>query len=140
MSNRTTVPDRRIQALLGKRADVWRTIRRYLADYYHDCEPIYALEGKNRDHVIRYRKGGKTLVTLCPGDNALVVLVVLGKNEVLKAEALAEELNPKTRRLLLETNQLHDGRWLWIEPSSKADVESIKLLLSAKRQPKLRHN
>ena len=136
MSSSTGVPEKQIQALLGQRADVWHSIRKYLTDYYHDCEPIFAVEGKNRDYVIRYRKGGKTLVTLCPEKNALVVLVVLGKLEVLKAEALVEKLNPKTRKLLLGTDQLHDGRWLWIKPSTKADVESIKLLLSTKRQPK----
>ena len=121
---------------LGKQASIWATIRKYLADYYSDCEPVFSIEGKNKNYVFRYRKSGKTLVTLYPEKASLVVLVVLGKNEVLKAESLLCKLSTKIKKLFLETSQLHDGRWLWIRPKSKSDVESIKALLSVKRRPK----
>ena len=64
------------------------------------------------------------------------VLVVLGKKEVAKVKALMGELNPKIRRLFQETEQLHDGRWLWIPLTSQSDMETIKLLLGTKRRPK----
>ena len=44
----------------------------------------------------------------------------------------------RVRELFQETDQLHDGRWLWIRPTSKKDVESIELLLSTKRRPRPR--
>ena len=37
-----------------------------------------------------------------------------------------------------DTGGDYDGRWLWIRPSGKADIEAIKALLSTKRQPKPR--
>ncbi len=63
-------------------------------------------------------------------------MVVLGKKEVVKAEAVFDKLSVGVRKLFRETDQLHDGRWLWIRPSSKTDIESIKILLNAKRRPK----
>ena len=36
----------------------------------------------------------------------------------------------------VHADALRDGRWLWIRPTSQADIRSIQLLLSAKRRPK----
>ncbi len=65
------------------------------------------------------------------------MLVVLGKKEVAKVEQLENKLSKKVQELFRNTDQLHDGRWLWIKPSSKADIKSIKVLLNVKRKPKL---
>ena len=131
------IPEDQILELLGERADLWLSLRENLAKYYPDCIPLFGIEGKNKEFVIRYRKSSRTLVTLYPADDSLVVLVVLGKKEVAKTEALVDKLSTKVRKLFQETDQLHDGRWLWIRPSSKTDVESIMLLLSTKRRPKV---
>ena len=131
------IPEEQILELLGMKAGLWLSLREYLADYYPDCVPVFGIEGKNKEYVIRYRKSGRTLVTLYSARSSLVVLVVLGKEEVAKTEALVDKLSTKVRKLFQETDQLHDGRWLWIRPSSKTDVESIKLLLSTKRRPKV---
>ena len=49
---------------------------------------------------------------------------------------MIDKLNSQVRSLFENTEQLHDGRWLWIRVLSKNDIESIKLLLHAKRKPK----
>ena len=122
--------------LLGKKASLWSSLREYLASSYPQCIPVFTIEGKNADYTIRYRKSGKTLVTLHPADEALTILVVLGKKEVAKVEQFEDKLSKKIQELFRNTNQLHDGRWLWIRPSTKKDIESIKILLSVKRRPK----
>ncbi len=122
--------------LLGRKATLWSDLREYLVNHYPECVPVFSVEGKSRDYTIRYRKSGKTLVTLYPASKSLTVLVVLGKKEVAKVEAFESKLSDKTRELFRKTNQLHDGRWLWINPTSKTDLESIKMLLNAKRRPK----
>lgn len=121
---------------IGARADVlWSSLREYLSVYY-DHAPALDFGGQNYGWSIRYRKSGKTLATLFPERSAFAALVVLGKKEVGKTEGVLDKLSIRVRKLFQETDQLHDGRWVWIRPSSIADVESIKLLLSTKRQPK----
>ena len=129
------IPEGQILELLGKKAALWLSLREYLAHCYPGCVPVFGMEGKNKEYVIRYRKSGRTLVTLYPASSSLVVLIVLGKKEVVKTETLLDKLSTKVRKLFQETDQLHDGRWLWIKPSSRTDLESIKLLLSTKRRP-----
>ena len=126
----------KILKLLGPKAGLWSSLREYLASYYPECVPIFTIEGKGKDYTIRYRKSGRTLVTLCPASKSLTALVVLGKKEIAKVEVFENKLSKKIRDLFHNTKQLHDGRWLWIKPSTKKDIESIEMLLNAKRQPK----
>ena len=122
--------------LLGSKAKFWLSLREYLVSHYPECVPVVTIGKKEEDYTIRYRKSGKTLVTLCPASKSLTVLVVLGKKEVAKVEVLENKLSKKIRDLFHNVKQYHDGRWLWIKPSTKKDIESIKVLLNAKRQPK----
>ena len=123
--------------LLGKKATLWSDLRAYLANHYPECVPVFQIEGKDKSYTIRYRKSGKTLVTLYPASKSLTVLVVLGKKEVDKIEQFENKLSKKICDLFHNVKQYHDGRWLWIKPSTKKDIESIKMLLNAKRRPKL---
>ena len=120
---------------IGKRAMFWSDLTRYLASHY-DHVPELDFGGKKYGWSLRYRKSSKTLVTLFPEYGGFTALVVLGKEEVVKAEAIFEKLSRRVQELFRQTNQLHDGRWLWIRPFAKKDIESIKMLLNAKRRPK----
>jgi hypothetical protein len=120
----------------GKPRELWRSLTEYLSLHYRHV-PELDFGGRKYGWSIRYRRGGKTLVTLFPKRGAFTALVVLGRKEVEKAEGTLDKMSAGGRRLFQDTDQLHDGRWLWIRPSSMADVESIKLLVNAKRQPKL---
>ena len=136
-SNQNCEPtEKQMLELLGKKAPLWSSLREYLAGNYPQCIPVFTIEGKDKDYTIRYRKSSKTLVTLHPAEEALTVLIILGKKEVAKVEQFENKLSKKVQELLSNTNQLHDGRWLWIRPSTKKDIESIKMLLNAKRRPK----
>ena len=119
---------------IGKRAAFWSDLTEYLSSYY-DHIPELDFGGKKYGWSMRYRKSGKTLITLFPECGGFTALVVLGKKEVVKAEIVFEKLSKRVQKLFRETNQLHDGRWLWIRPSTKKDIESIKILLNAKRRP-----
>jgi len=125
--------DEIVVAELGDRSSLWTDLVGCIASRY-DHEPVVSREGKDRTWTIRYRKGGKTLVTLYPRKGEFVVLVVLGKDEVAKAKAV--RLSKRVKGTFEAAKQFHDGRWLWIRPSSKADIESISSLLAVKRRPK----
>ena len=121
----------------GQSSDCWLDLHEYIAANY-DYTRELKFYAKKYGWVVRYRKSGKTLVSVFPEQGAFSVLLVLGKKEVEKAELLADQLNPRARQVLENTEQLHDGRWLWLRVQTAEDAAAVKLLLSAKRKPKPR--
>jgi hypothetical protein len=113
----------------------WLDLRQYIETRYGDWAPELKFYAKQYGWTIRYRKSGKTLCSLFPELGAFSVLIVLGKKEVEKALAMADEFGANTRVILEGTEQLHDGRWLWIRVLNVDDAEDIKRLLRAKRKP-----
>ncbi|MDQ7799427.1 MAG: DUF3788 domain-containing protein [Candidatus Edwardsbacteria bacterium] len=119
-------------ALIGPKAELWSEIRTYLASHY-DHMPELSVGKKEYDWTIRYRKTGKTLVTLMPEQGGFCVLVVLGKEEIEKAGQA--KLNKYVQDVFESAKQYHDGRWLWIRPKAKRDLNSIITLLRIKKGP-----
>jgi hypothetical protein len=119
---------------VGSKAKLWEEFRAYLAGHY-EHEPVLSVGKKEYDWTIRYRKGGKTLVTLMPEENGFCVLVVLGKDEVAKTKDL--KLNAFVKKVFQNAKQFHDGRWLWLRPQNMQDMTAIKELLTVKRKPGL---
>ena len=118
---------------VGKKVKLWRELRMYLSRHY-DHEPVLSVGRKEFDWTIRFRKSGKTLVTLSPEENDFCVLVVLGKAEVEKVRIL--KLNAFIKNVFKKAKQYHDGKWLFMRPRNNKDIESIKTLLTIKRKPK----
>ena len=123
-------------SFIGERAKgAWLEIRQFLEDRY-DLVPETIFYGAKYGWTIRYRKGGKTLCSLFPEKGGFTVLIVLGKKESEKALSMQDELSSKIRKLLGDTKQLHDGRWLWIRLLTTSDTDDVKKLLQIKRKQK----
>ena len=117
-------------------AAAWLDLRQYIEACYGDWTPELKFFAKRYGWTVRYRKSGKTLCSLFPENGAFSTLIVLGKKEAEKALAMGDELGPDARAVLEGTEQLHDGRWLWIRVRNTDDAEDVKLLLRAKRRPR----
>lgn len=113
----------------------WLNLKQYIEENY-DFAPELVFYAKNYGWTIRYRKSGKTLCSLFPEEGAFSALVVLGKKEAGKALSMSDEFGPNVRTVLENTEQLHDGRWLWIRVLSSDDADDVKKLLRVKRKPK----
>ena len=70
-----------------------------------------------------------------PEFKAFSILIVLGKPETARVETMKEKLNQKVRRVFEQTEQLHDGKWLWVRVSEQSDLESVQRLMGAKQKP-----
>lgn len=112
----------------------WQKLRDFLESSY-DFTPELVNYGKH-GWTIRYRKSGKTLCSLFPEQGAFTALIVLGKKETEKVLPIIDQLNSNIQKLIGDTQQLHDGRWLWIRVRNQTDIESIKEILKLKRKPK----
>lgn len=115
--------------------EAWLEIKRFIEERY-DFVPETVFYGEKYGWTVRYRKGGKTLCSLFPEQGGFTVLVVLGKKESEKVLSMREELSSRIDKLLGDTEQLHNGRWLWIRLLTVRDTEDIKKLLRIKRKPK----
>jgi hypothetical protein len=125
-----------IVSFIGEPAkEAWLEIRQFLEDHY-DITPETIFYGTKYGWTIRYRKSGKTLCSLFPEKGGFTVLITLSKKESEKAHSIQDELSSKINKLLEDTEQLHDGRWLWIKLSTTSGTNDIKKLLQIKRKPK----
>ena len=130
-----TPTEKEMSEFIGEPArGAWVMIRQFLKEHY-DIVPEILFDKKNGWYV-RYRKGGKTLITITPEKGAVRILMVLGRDESEKVLSLQNELTPKMYELIKNTRQLHDGRWLWIRLFRDSDVEDVEKLLPIKRKPK----
>jgi hypothetical protein len=126
--------EKEILAAIGE-GDLWLALKEYI-DQKYDFLPELLFYGKKYGWTIRYRRSGKTLITLFPEHGAFTALVVLGKKEGEKVAEMLDELSSATRGLIGSAKQLHDGKWLWIRVLEPAHVEDLKRLLAAKRKPR----
>jgi len=120
---------------LGHASDLWKDLTDYLQCHY-DFIPEFSFFTKKYGWTIRYRRKGKTLCYLFPLVDAFTVLLILGNKQAEQALNLQDELSSEIRSILINTPQLHDGRWMWFKISNQAQVEDIKLLLNIKQKPK----
>jgi hypothetical protein len=121
-----------IAAALGPSAPLWTSLTTYVDEAY-GIEPTYVPPSRNYGWDVKYRRGGKTLLSLTPDEGAFTALVVLGERETAAAREL--ELGEHVRQVFDEARQLRDGRWLFVRVESERDVEDVARLLAVKRRP-----
>lgn len=86
----------------------------------------------------KYRRGGKTLCTLYAKEGHAELLIIYGKAEREKFEAIKESVSEPLRDIYEKTESLHDGKWLWIPLDDKLVVEDALAMLKIKRKPNRR--
>ena len=113
----------------------WKQIQDYLETHYDLLkETIYY--GDKYGWLIRYRKSGRTIVSLFPEKNSFSFLIVYGKKEIKKFSTQESEFLPAIIDVFQNTKKLHDGKWLWIRVTDSTYFEDLKKLIAVKRRPK----
>ena len=117
---------------LGPIQPLWERLLQFIETNYQMPGEL-SFGGKKYGWNLWYRKSGKSLVTLYPQEKSFVAQVVLGKDQVEKALELS--LGDIAGRMLRETPQLHDGKWLFIPITEERNVQDVEQLLLVKRRP-----
>ncbi|HRQ30720.1 MAG TPA: DUF3788 domain-containing protein [Saprospiraceae bacterium] len=130
-----------IKNWVGETVDLWETIHDFISQNY-DFNRELAFFSKNYGWTVRYRKAKKTLASFFPERSAFSVLLVLGKDEAEKVDQIRSELDKDFLTVFDLTEQLHDGRWLWLRILTRDNLDSLIKVLMIKRKPKRtpRHN
>ena len=121
-----------LAAALGPKLVLWDRFIQFMADSYQlPAELSYG--GKNYGWNLWYRKSGKSLASFYPQQDGIVAQVVLGREQVEKA--LTSDLGERVMKLVRETPQLHDGKWLFIPVMDAVDAADVGKLILLKRRP-----
>lgn len=135
LNKQETPSDNQIHNYIGSRVELWDSIHTYVKAHY-EFKPELVFFTKKYGWTIRYRRSGKTLCYFFPEEDAFSILIVLGAKEAANLETMRHEVNDNIMTVFDTTEQLHDGRWMWVRILDKSDLESLILLLNAKKKPK----
>ena len=126
-----------IEKHVGKRNySLWRALEEEIARRYPGVfVPDWLYGGKKHGWSLRYKKN-RSFCTFIPEKNRFALCIVFGVEEQAKVEAIKEELQPTVREQYDASAVYHDGKWLLLGISGKADLKNVLTLLAVKRSPK----
>jgi len=120
---------RQVFASIGPKKALWENLERFVAENYRTKRDL-AFYGKNYGWALRYRKAGKALFSMYPGERIFTVQIVLAETPAKKASSL--KLGKNTQNVLESAHQFPEGRWLFIKVNSKQDLRDVQRLLLLK--------
>jgi hypothetical protein len=120
---------REVFASIGSKKGLWKNLERFVAENYQSKRD-FAFYGKNYGWALRFRKAGKALLSMYPGEGSFTAQIVLGETPAKKASSL--RLGRNARNVLGRAHQFPEGRWLFIRVSVKQDLRDIQQLLLLK--------
>ena len=124
-----------LEELLGPALfQVWQRLCQAIEERY-DMERLWNSGGKSWTYEYKYRRGGKTLCTLYANPNCIGFLVIFGKEERAKVEAIYESLSPAVRAQYEAAQTYHDGKWVMFSPTGTSNFAEYMELLALKRRP-----
>ena len=105
-------------------------------DNNYNFEQQIVFGGKNYGVMVRYRKNGKTLVSIFPEKDTFSVVLVYGKKEVITFEANRTVFDPYMTNIFDNTPQLHDGRWMLITLNDSTLLPELEKMIMIKKSVK----
>lgn len=121
--------------LIGKPLfDIWTKLTDLIESKY-DIERLWNNGGKKWTYEYKYRRGGKSLCALYAKENVFGFMIIFGKAEREKVEAIRCDLSPETQRIYDEATTYHDGKWVMFELTDTSLFSDMEKLLMVKRKP-----
>jgi hypothetical protein len=124
---------REILASIGAKKELWNSLERFVEENYR-TKRGFVFYGGNYGWALRFRKAGKALLSMYPGQGSFTVQIVVGGTPAMKASSL--KLGRNVRNVLENAHEFPEGRWLFIRVRSKRDLHDVQQLLLVKERPK----
>ena len=113
---------------------LWNEVVEKIESLY-EMEKVWDKGGKEAKYVLRFRRGGKTLVSLFPKENAIGILVIYGKDERGKFEANHAAFSDDVTAEYEKAHTYHDGKWIVYYLPNENVLRNLPTLLAIKRKP-----
>ncbi len=108
---------------------LWDELISFIEDNYK-ITGEFKFYGKNFGWAIRYRKFGRVLISMYPGNNEFMVQIILNGKEV--QNALKLDLASGTEKIIEETNPIREGKWFYLKVTPDMDLTDIENLISVR--------
>lgn len=118
-----------IVAAIGSKRPLWENLTSFIADSYR-LKSDFAFYGKNYGWALRFRKAGKALLSLYPGQNSFTAQIIVSQAQAEKA--LSSGIGKKASKVIEDAHSYPEGRWLFIKIESEQDLNDVKQLLIVK--------
>ena len=131
-----TIPSPAAMAeLLGQPLfEVWQALCAAIDERY-EMDRVWNTGGRDWTYEYKYRRGGKTLCCLYAKSHCMGWMVIFGKEERAKVEAVRDSLSPAVCRQYDEAKTYRDGKWVMFYPASADSFDEYLRLLALKRKP-----
>ncbi|WP_347253344.1 DUF3788 domain-containing protein [Leminorella grimontii] len=94
----------------------------------YSLDRVWHTGGKEWTYELKFRKGSKTICSLLFNEEALGFMVVFGKPEQAKFEALRGEFSAVIVEKFDAATAYHDGKWLLFDVQEALFADFMKLL------------
>ena len=134
------MPDRiptaeEIRSLLGDELFlVWENLTRAVDEKY-EMERLWNKGYHDWIYEYKYRRGGKTLITLYAKKATIGLQIIFGRDERVKVEEKRDQISEAVMRIYDEAHVYHDGKWVMFFPKDDSMTADFMKLMALKRRP-----
>ncbi len=102
---------------------------RFMRDHY-DLDEVG--DGKG---TVRFRRGGKTVLTLTEQNERIDFLVIFGEKEREGFESTRNRFSPRIMKIYDASRTYHDGKWVFFPVAEMSMLEEVKQVIFMKKKP-----
>lgn len=128
--------DEQLTVLIGEvRLAAWKRFCAEIEARY-ETERLWSDGGKRWTYEYKYRRGGKTLCALYAKPDGFGLMLIFGRDERARVEAIRAELSAQTLATYDAATVYHDGKWVMFDET--LPIPDLVRLLQIKRRPNKR--
>ena len=120
---------RQMTAVLGRAARDWNEFVQFVEKSF-GVSGEWKYYGKNYGWALRFRKGGKALVSIYPGEQSYTTQMILIKSVVSTARKM--RLGKTVRAAIEKARPYPEGRWVFLRVDSGSNARGARELLLLK--------
>ena len=134
--NRAIKPYEQVEATLKQADSAWDKLVGHIR-FFYSMDELWdeGKPGSDYGNELKFRCGGKTLVTLYLRDNYFEICLVFGKNERAIFEEQQETFVQAIRDRYNKAKTFHDGKWIYFKITDLTLIDDIIRMLHIKRKP-----
>lgn len=114
---------------LGASVSAWTKLMNHLRTRYAMDE---CFDGKDE---LKFRRSGKTLVTLYLHDGYFSVMLIFGRKERETFEAMEDDFPRRIVEVYHASHTYHDGKWMMFDVHDDHDLDGLTRMLAIKKKP-----